>query len=99
VLGNIPYLTQDPAQCLSRNPSNIQVCSASARSAVLSIDNTAEMATARATGTSYVNVTPWFCSQVCTTVIGSTEAFMDRAHVTTQYTLVLVRVLRNALAL
>jgi hypothetical protein len=61
--------------------------------------NHAELAAARATGSRYVNVVPWFCSAICTAIIGHYEVYVDRDHITNSYARYLEGVLGDALRL
>ena len=70
LLGTTPTLTQAAPVCLSAHPSNVQICSTSVGRAVpafAAIDRKA----ARAAGVGYIDTVPWFCTQICTAVIGS----------------------------
>ena len=96
VLGNIPILPQSAPECLSRHVSDIQACSGPVIT-YLTPFNQAEKAAADSEGAHYVDVTPWFCSTVCTGVIGRYEVFIDQFHVGATYTYVLEGVLRQAL--
>ncbi len=96
VLGNIPILPQNAPECLSRHVSDIQACSGPVIT-YLTPFNQAEKAAADSIGAHYLDVTPWFCSTVCTGVIGRYEVFVDQFHVGATYTYVLEGVLRQAL--
>ena len=50
-------------------------------------------------GARYVDVTPWFCSTICTAVVGRYEVYYDQYHVTADYSIVLEQVLQQALRL
>ncbi len=98
VLGNIPLLPWSAPQCLARSSSNIQACSVSPET-VLTKYNEAESVAAHASGARYVNVTSWFCSKTCTTVVGKYEVYDGQYHVTADYSIVLEQVLQQALQL
>jgi peptidoglycan/LPS O-acetylase OafA/YrhL len=96
VLGNIPILPQNPPDCLSRHVSDIQACSGPVRTALTPF-NQAEKAAADSAGVRYIGITSWFCSTVCTGVIGRYGVFVDQFHVGATYTYVLQDLLRQAL--
>jgi peptidoglycan/LPS O-acetylase OafA/YrhL len=98
VLGNIPLLPQNGPECLARHTADIQACSGSVRT-FLTPYSQAEQAAAEMAGARYVNVTPWFCSTLCTAVIGRYDVYHDQYHVTATYTYVLERLLSRALRL
>jgi len=99
VLGNIPALPQDGPECLARSDTNIQACSGPSRKSTFTKYNQAERAAAEQVGARYVSVTPWFCSMTCTAVIGRYEVYWDQYHIDATYSLVLERVLQQALRL
>ena len=96
VLGNIPFLPDSPPECLARHSSNIQACSGPLDT-YLTGYNQVEEQEAHSVGARYINVVPWFCSTVCTGVVGHYEVYFDEAHVGATYTYVLEDVLKNAL--
>ena len=98
VLGNIPLLPQSGPQCLARSSSNVQSCSGSPETTQTKYNN-AERVVARESGARYVDVTPWFCSTICTAVVGRYEVYYDQYHVTADYSIVLEQVLQQALRL
>jgi hypothetical protein len=98
VLGNIPLLPQNGPECLTRHTSDVQACSGSVLT-YLTPYNQAEQTAAKTSGARYINVTPWFCSTVCTGVIGRYDVYFDQYHVAATYTYVLGGVLRQALRL
>ena len=88
VLGNIPFLPDNPPECLARHSSNIQACSGSSDT-YLTGYNQVEEEVAHSVGARYIDVVPWFCSTVCTAVVGHYEIYFDQAHVAAVYTYVL----------
>ena len=98
VLGNIPFLPDNPPECLARHSSNIQACSGRLDSYVIAY-NQVEEEVAHSAGARYINVVPWFCSTVCTGVVGHYEVYFDQTHVGATYTYVLENVLKNALGI
>ena len=96
VLGNIPYLPDDPPECLARHSANIQACSGPLDT-YLTGYNQVEEEEAHSVGARYINVVPWFCSTVCTGVVGHYEVYFDQVHVGATYTYVLEDVLKKSL--
>jgi peptidoglycan/LPS O-acetylase OafA/YrhL len=98
VLGNVPVLPRSGPECLSRNTDDVQKCSGPL-TAYLKQYNQAEQTTTTGAGARYVDTTPWFCSTVCTAVIGRYEVYFDRYHITGSYSMALGPVLAGALDL
>ena len=78
--------------------SNVQSCSGSPETTVTKYNN-AEQTVAKESGARYVNVTPWFCSTICTAVVGKYDVYLDEDHVTADYSILLEEVLQQALRL
>ncbi len=100
VLGDIPRLSEPPPACLSEHPDDVQACSVPAvpnSGTVESRYNNAEHVAVAIAGGRYVDPTPWFCSRVCTPVIGRYVVYMDQFHVTATYARYLSVVLGQAL--
>jgi peptidoglycan/LPS O-acetylase OafA/YrhL len=95
VLGNTPILRQPAAECLSLHPSDVQSCS-SPNAAFEAQYNRAERAAAAEVGAKYVSVLPWFCSTICTPVIGKYVVYWDKYHITGSYGVYLARVVGQA---
>ncbi len=98
ILGNIPALPQSGPVCLAQHATDVQKCSGPVRTS-LSPYNRAERLAAASGGSRYIDVTPWFCSTVCTAIIGSYEVYLDQFHVTSTYSFALLDVLTDALDL
>src|SRR5579872_2114291 len=94
VLGDIP-LTDGGPDCLAQHVTNVQACSSPPQS-ILSPYDRAERAAATAAGARFIDVTPWFCSSVCTSIIGRYEVYWDAWHVTKTYSRFLEGVLAQA---
>jgi hypothetical protein len=97
-LGNIPLLPRAGPTCLGQHPDNVQACSAPAdvtRSPLTPLDR-AVTATA---GAEYVDPFPWFCTSICTAVIGHYDVYLDRYHVTAAYGTYLQNALADSLDL
>jgi hypothetical protein len=54
---------------------------------------------AASTGARYIDTAPWFCSTVCTDVVGRYQPYWDPFHVTATYATVLGQVLSEAIDL
>ena len=66
---------------------------------ISSFRNAAEQQAAARTGARYINVIPWFCSSICTDVVGRYDPYWDRAHIDADYSFALIPVLNQALDL
>ena len=96
LLGNIPMLPQSAPDCLSRNPHDVQACSAPVAK-TLSGFNGADRAAAGLAGARYIDTTPWFCSATCTAVVKHYIVYLDQFHVTGTYAKYLTNVLAESL--
>jgi peptidoglycan/LPS O-acetylase OafA/YrhL len=101
LLGTTPilghYLDSGSPACLSDNPDNVQRCSLPTRDAVPQLDQI-ERATALANQVSYIDTVPWFCSSVCTPIIGKYEVYdATGVHVSGPWARYLRTVLAQAL--
>ena len=100
VLGDIPRLSEPAPACLSEHPDDVQACSVPATPDSGTIESrydNFERLAASGAGGRYVATTPWFCSEVCTPVIGRYVVYMDQFHVTATYARHLSIVLGQAL--
>jgi SGNH domain (fused to AT3 domains) len=97
VLGDIPYLAQDGASCLAAHESDIRLCSRNRAAAVLTSHDNAERSAAIAEGAKYISVVSWFCSSVCTAIVGNMVVNQDQYHITKTYAIYLSGVLQTAL--
>ena len=95
VLGDIPNIypdDQSPPDCLARNSTDVQACSAS-RTSYLDPYNRVEAQTAAEVGGRYIDVTPWFCAKRCSVIIGQYQVYLDAIHINTAYSIFLEGVL------
>jgi peptidoglycan/LPS O-acetylase OafA/YrhL len=100
VLGDIPYLSQDPPDCLAANEDNVEKCGSPRQSAVLVAHNDGLRTTAVAMHASYVGVDNWFCDQTfCPAIVGRIAVYRDRAHISATYATWLSRLLGQGLRL
>ncbi len=98
ILGNMPILPHSPPGCLSRHPTEIQLCSAPLPEYLTEYLD-AERKAASDAGSHYVNVIPWFCSDICTPVIGRYLPYWDKLHVALPYSMYLTKVLAQSLGM
>ncbi len=97
VLGDMPYLAQDGPDCLAAHMSDVQACSLPESAAINYAGRSAEMAAAAASGAAYINVVPWFCSSICTAIVGNMIINQDGQHITRTYSQFLSGALQSAL--
>ncbi len=97
VLGNIPIIDASPPDCPAEHPTQVQLCSGSPSSNQKY--NVAEQRAVTAEGGRYITVTPWFCAERCSAVIGRYQVYTDKLHVTGTYSLFLQRALAQQLQL
>ncbi len=95
-LGNIPLPLQSPPACLAAHVNHVQACSIPVTQAYRRFDQT-EYAVTQSLHIRYIDPTPWFCSNVCTAVIGHYDVYMDRFHVSAAYATYLEKPLAHAL--
>ncbi len=98
VIGNVPHLPVTGPQCLSEHLTAVQVCSARPDKVTSSYD-TADKDAVISAGGRYIDVTPWFCSNTCTAIIGKYEVYINKGHVTKVYTYFLEDAMEQALGL
>jgi hypothetical protein len=98
ILGDTPVLPRPGPQCLAANEADVQACSAPVASAV-QFSNGVENATAARLGIQYIDPIPWFCSSVCTAVIGHFNVYLDGVHINATWATYLEVVLGQALGL
>jgi hypothetical protein len=84
LLGNIPF--GGGPDCILQHMNDIQVCSTRPTRSSLQPFNKAEQQATRSSGASYVNVIPWFCTSVCSSIIGDYSVYANRKHVAVGYT-------------
>lgn len=98
VLGNIPMHTGAGPQCLSLHVNDVQACSGPP-DAYVAARNGAERRASAAAGARYIDTVPWFCTAICSDVVGRYQPYWDVGHVTRSYTAALFYVLEDALDL
>ncbi len=97
IIGNIPHATGP--DCLLQHLSDVQACSTVPSRSDLVGFNQVERQAARTAGAGYINVVPWFCSTVCSSVIGNYDVYADHKHVAVGYTRFLEGAMTEALHL
>jgi hypothetical protein len=98
IIGDMPYLTQDAANCLAAHETSVQSCSTPASTAVYSSSQAADQAAAQTVHALYINVVPWVCSSTCTAVVGNMLVYENQYHLSQTYTEHLAGALQSALA-
>ncbi len=96
VLGDIPRWS-GALDCLAMNADNVQACSKQVRPALDVTYNDVEQDVATRVGVPYIDVTAWFCSSVCTAVVGNMVVYSNDYHVTATYATYLSGALQEAL--
>jgi peptidoglycan/LPS O-acetylase OafA/YrhL len=96
LLGNIPLLSQPGPSCLSAHLNDASACSTPVTQAYERLDQT-DLSAAESLHVRYVDPTPWFCSNLCTAVVGTYDVYMDQIHVSATYATYLRNVLAQAL--
>jgi peptidoglycan/LPS O-acetylase OafA/YrhL len=97
LLGTTPTLAEAGPLCLAEHPQDVQACSQPVRLAVPSLSQV-DRKTALADHVEYINTIPWFCSRICTPVIGNYEIYDSTdVHISSPWAWYLQRVLGRAL--
>jgi SGNH domain (fused to AT3 domains) len=97
VLGDLAALPTPGPECLAKNSGNIQACSTPVATLAQRANNQSEAAAAAATGASYVDVTPWFCADVCPDAIAGIDVYTGKYHVNHDYAAYLSGAMESAL--
>jgi len=98
VIGNMPDMPTDPSQCLDEHSQDVPACSAPV-ARVAPPNAQAEEQAVAATGGRYVDVMPWFCSTICSAIVGKYQVYFNQQHVMGSYALSLEGVMAEALQL
>lgn len=83
MLGNIPRPSESPSECVANNLTDLTRCAAPADDALPTSAGWSDAADL--TGQTFINVDPWFCTEVCPAVIADQLVYSGRYHVTTQF--------------
>ena len=98
VIADTPDFRLDPAVCLSAHLDSAADCARPAELALSSPGRTAEQRAVAASGADYIDLTPYFCTDECSPIIGSTLVYRDSHHVTATFSTELAEVLRPRIA-
>jgi hypothetical protein len=97
VLGDMAYPDGPGLDCLTDNPNNVQVCNTPRDEGVLADHNAMEAQVAAEHGAEYVDVIPFFCTDViCPAVVGGLTTHRDEKHVSENYAVYLSRAIGEA---
>ncbi|VXC45552.1 Acyltransferase [Pseudoclavibacter sp. 8L] len=100
VLADVPRMTASPAPCLSNHLNNALECARDATSALQSPARDADRRVGLSgQDVSYVDLTPYFCSDVCPAIIGSSLVYRDAHHITATFSTRMAGTLWNELSL
>lgn len=99
VLGDMPYLEQSAPECLAAHADDVSACARPADEAIFADHAAREKATAKANGATYVDTTPWFCSDVCDPIIGNMIVYQNEYHITAAYSRYLSGVVASAVGM
>ncbi|MBB2992513.1 hypothetical protein FHR72_004014 [Mycolicibacterium iranicum] len=83
ILGSIPRPSESPAECAATNPTELTRCAEPAAEIVP--DQAGWSGAAELTGQTYVDVDPWFCTEVCPAVIADQLVYAGKYHITGRY--------------
>jgi SGNH domain (fused to AT3 domains) len=103
VIGDVPRPGHNPwsnvsgPYCLAAHEDDVQACSSQRATVLKGLYNDVEQSVAKQAGAQYIDVFPWFCSSVCTEVIGNMVVFLDQNHITSTYATYLSGALQAAL--
>jgi hypothetical protein len=96
-LGNVPSPTMSTVECLAAHEDDVQACSSRRATMLPYLYADTDRAVAKQAGVQYIDVFPWFCSSVCTPVIGNMVVYGLRNHLTATYATYLSGALQAAL--
>jgi hypothetical protein len=99
VLGDMPYLEQSAPECLAAHTGDVKACARPASAAVNYDHDANEKKTAQAAGATYVDTVDWFCTDVCSPIIGNMVVYQNQYHITAAYSRYLSAVLAGAVGM
>jgi peptidoglycan/LPS O-acetylase OafA/YrhL len=86
IIGDIPHLSvPSPPDCLAQHADDVQACSTPREVATAPEHVDVERQVADVTGARYLDVTPWLCSAVCTSLVGEMDVYLNQDHITATY--------------
>ena len=98
MLGDTPFLTGEPTDCLATRPAAIGSCAAPADMVVLEPGwRRIERAAAAANGVPVVDPLPWLCAERCPLVVGNRMVYRDSNHLTAAYARLIAPLLEEKL--
>jgi len=74
LLGSTPILAQVAPVCLAAHSSDVQSCSSPASVAVPAL-TAVDRSAARTDHVAFIDTTPWFCTRVCSPIIGGSDVY------------------------
>ena len=96
-LGKVPSSTMSTVECVAAHEDDVQTCSSRRATILPYLYADTDRAVAKQAGVQYIDVFPWFCSSVCTAVIGNMVVYGHSNHVTATYATYLSGALQAAL--
>ncbi|WP_271985721.1 acyltransferase family protein [Pseudoclavibacter terrae] len=100
VLADVPRMTASPAACLSSHLNDALECARDADSALQSPSRDADRRVGLSGGSvSYVDLTSYFCSDVCPAIIGASLVYRDAHQITATFSAHMSATLWNKLSL
>ncbi|MFE0747889.1 SGNH hydrolase domain-containing protein [Gordonia sp. NPDC058843] len=83
LLGGIPRPAESPSECVAADPTDLTRCAEPASQA-LPVQSGWSGA-AEITGQTFIDVDPWFCTEICPAVIADQLVYSGRFHLTGRY--------------
>jgi peptidoglycan/LPS O-acetylase OafA/YrhL len=86
LLGDTPFLSRDPADCLAAAGAVVAACAEPAATVLRDPAwRSLERAAADRAGARFVDPVPWLCGPRCPTVVGNLLVYRDTNHLTSEY--------------
>jgi hypothetical protein len=99
VLGDMPYLSQSAPECLAAHADDVTACARKANQAINWTHAESDQKTAKAAGATYVDTTSWFCSDVCSPIVGDMIVYQNQYHISASYSRYLSGVLATSVGM
>ena len=84
ILGDNPRW-RGALDCLARNANDVQACSKTLAEATRDTFNDVERQVADEARIGFIDVTPWFCGDVCSPIVGNMIVYTNDYHITASY--------------
>jgi hypothetical protein len=98
VLGDTPFLSQDPIDCLAAPKAEASACAEPATTVLRDPEWRAIVRTeAQRAGVPVIDPVPWLCGARCPTVLGDLLVYRDTNHLTVEYAAMLAPLLSSEL--